>query len=248
MPLPPAGPRPERPSTCVNSWNVRSADEKSGRLSCVSAFTTPTSETPGRSKPFATICVPTMTCAWPLRIRSYMAAWAPFAFTASPSIPVMRAFGTAAPPPSSTRSVPTPHRRRARHLAAATMADQPSIGVERERDLARGTRDDVAAVPAQHDRREAAPVEVEDRLLAFRDDALERRPQGQRERRAVVGLQLEAEVDDRGLRQREVEHPLGQREERDRAGLGRGVRDDARRRAPEYDDPPRHAPQLARPP
>ncbi len=64
---------------------MRSADVKSGRLSTVSALTTPTSETRGRSNPFATICVPTITCARPVRIRSNSAACAPFARTASRS-------------------------------------------------------------------------------------------------------------------------------------------------------------------
>ena len=90
---------------------MRSAAVKSGRLSWVSALTTPTSDTPGRSKPFATICVPMITWACPLRIRSYIAACAPFAFTASRSSRARRAFGTAARTSSSTRCVPTPRCR-----------------------------------------------------------------------------------------------------------------------------------------
>ena len=54
------------------------------------------------------------------------------------------------------------------------MAQQRPIGVVRERDIARGAIHDVAAVAAEHDGREAAAVEIQDRLLALRDGPLER--------------------------------------------------------------------------
>ena len=58
---PASAPRPARPATCVRSWKVRSAARKSGSASAVSASTTPTRVTPGKSCPFVTICVPTST-------------------------------------------------------------------------------------------------------------------------------------------------------------------------------------------
>ena len=56
-------PRPARPATWVSSWNVRSAARKSGSAERVSAETTPTSVTAGKSRPLAIICVPTSTSA-----------------------------------------------------------------------------------------------------------------------------------------------------------------------------------------
>ncbi len=91
-------------------------------------------------------------------------------------------------------------RRGPRLLAAAAVTHEPAIGVERERDLARRAQNDVAAVAAEHDGREAPPVQIEDRLLALGHRALQRGTQRAREGGAIVRLELEAKVDDPGLR------------------------------------------------
>src|SRR6185503_20687652 len=56
---------------------------------------------------------------------------------------------------------------------STAVAHQRAVDVIRERDIAGGTVHNVAAVSAQHDGREAATIEIEDRLIAFRDRALE---------------------------------------------------------------------------
>ena len=58
---------PARPETCTRRLNVRSAARKSGIWKPVSAFTIPTSFTPGKFSPLATICVPISTWILPSR-------------------------------------------------------------------------------------------------------------------------------------------------------------------------------------
>jgi len=65
-----SSPRPARPATWVSSVNARSEAEKSGSIRAISAEMTPTSVTPGRSSPFAIICVPTSISASRLAKRS----------------------------------------------------------------------------------------------------------------------------------------------------------------------------------
>ena len=74
MARPASAPRPHRPLTWLTSWKVRSAARKSGRLSAVSALTTPTSRTPGKSRPLAIICVPTRSFTSP-RPKRPSASW-----------------------------------------------------------------------------------------------------------------------------------------------------------------------------
>jgi len=81
--------------------------------------------------------------------------------------------------------------------------------VECVRNVAGGTLRDEAAVAAEHDRREAAAIEVQDRLLAARDRALKRRAQCPRQRAPVAALELEPQIDDGRKRQRELADPLG---------------------------------------
>ena len=64
-PRPAASLRPARPATCTMSWKVRSLARKSGIASDVSAETTPTSDTRGKSSPLATICVPSRMSSSP---------------------------------------------------------------------------------------------------------------------------------------------------------------------------------------
>src|SRR5439155_26300555 len=58
--------------------------------------------------------------------------------------------------------------------------------VIRKGELAGGTEEHVTAVAAEHHRCEAAPVQIEDRLIPARDGLLERRPQLRRERPAIA--------------------------------------------------------------
>ena len=79
MTRPGAASRPARPATWVSNWKVRSAARKSGRCRPTSATTTPTSRTPGKSCPLATIWVPTtmsMLLSW--RPRSTFLREPPF--------------------------------------------------------------------------------------------------------------------------------------------------------------------------
>ena len=74
---PPRGPRPARPATCDRSWNVRSAERKSGTCSPTSALTTPTSVTLGKSSPLAIICVPIRMWISPSRNAASTRPWLP---------------------------------------------------------------------------------------------------------------------------------------------------------------------------
>ena len=67
--LPPFA-RPARPATWTISWKVRSAARKSGIARAVSALTTPTSVTVGKSSPLATIWVPSRMSTSPAANRS----------------------------------------------------------------------------------------------------------------------------------------------------------------------------------
>src|SRR6266850_862461 len=89
-----------------------------------------------------------------------------------------------------------------RRLSAppATVAHERAVEVIGERDVAFGAVHDETAVAAEHDRREAAPVQIEDGLLALGHGALEGELERARERATVAGLQLEPQVDDRRLR------------------------------------------------
>src|SRR5216684_3788889 len=136
----------------------------------VSAFTTPTSVTCGRSNPFASICVPTITCASPERMRSYAAAWAPFARMASRSRRITFARGTVARTSSSTRCVPTPSCL----IFALPHAGQRSGALrQRQRDkVALASclvRDHARRRASEHHRGSGDPTELErgvDRVIA----------------------------------------------------------------------------------
>ena len=155
---------------------------------------------------------------------------------------VLDALRTHAEMPDARAPALRAHRRRCGATAAA-MADQRAVDVIGEGDLARGARRDVAAVAAEHDRREPAAVEVEDGLLAARDCAPQRDGERARERAAIAGAQLETKVDDRRWRHHEVADALRQREQTQGAGRGGVIRDDARRRAAQDDDATGKAPE-----
>ena len=63
--MPGRSPRPTRPAACVTSWNVRSAERKSGKERSASASSTASAVAFGKSCPLATICVPRSACARP---------------------------------------------------------------------------------------------------------------------------------------------------------------------------------------
>src|SRR5207237_8698563 len=77
--------------------------------------------------------------------------------------------------------------------AAAPMAHQRGVCVERVRNVAGRTLDDVPAVAAEHDGREAAAVQEKDRLLASADRFDKGRSQCGRERAAVTASELETQ-------------------------------------------------------
>ena len=123
------------------------------------------------------------------------------------------------------------------HGVTAVVAVQHVVAVQDERDVAVRAAQRRPARPAVDRRCDAAPVEQQDRLAAFRRHAAERREQRRRER--VAGLA--AEVDDAHRRERPDEPPaevepvealpaLGPRRraavDRDRAFEGRALRRD----------------------
>ena len=106
MASPRISPRPARPATCVSNWNVRSAARKSATPSPMSADTTPTSVTCGKSWPLAIICVPTSTSISRAANRARTAPIAPRRCIVSRSTRATRAPGQrrAAPPARRARS------------------------------------------------------------------------------------------------------------------------------------------------
>src|SRR5581483_5028324 len=120
---------------------------------------------------------------------------------------LLHALGADAEVPDAWTVALRAYGRRIR-AASAAVAHERSVEVIGERDLAGRALGDVPAVAAQHDRREAAAVEIEDGLVALRDGALEREAQRPRERAAIARFQLEPEIDHRRRRQREIAHAL----------------------------------------
>src|SRR5207245_483312 len=105
---PPFGPRPARPATWATSWKVRSAARKSGRWSPVSASTTPTTVTFGKSSPFAIIWVPSRMSTSPRATRSRMRWCAHLVLVVSRSIRATRAAGNRRPTNCSSCWLPSP--------------------------------------------------------------------------------------------------------------------------------------------
>jgi len=101
-------PRPLRPDTWVRSWNVRSAARKSGMLSVVSAETTPTRVTSGKSWPLAIICVPTRMSISPRSSAARMRPWLPRADVVSLSMRAILACGKSPWTSAASLSVPSP--------------------------------------------------------------------------------------------------------------------------------------------
>jgi len=85
---------------------VRSAARKSGSARAVSASTTPTRVTPGKSCPFVTIWVPTRTSTSRRANRASTSARSTAPFTASRSSRATRAPGNLSFSEASTCSVP----------------------------------------------------------------------------------------------------------------------------------------------
>ena len=178
---------------------MRSAARKSGSASAVSASTTPTSVTPGKSCPFVTICVPTSTSSSRRakrgeQLRGLVGASRPRRGRAA-----RRARrGSAARTASSTCSVPTPDaergRRRTPGSARASRSSGRSSGTAgcpRRAWCVSETAQSVqrASSPhaSQHDERlVAAAVQEQDRLLpgARASPRARRRAGGEHERRA----------------------------------------------------------------
>src|SRR4029077_8695778 len=98
--------------------------------------------------------------------------------------------------------------RRFRLATAAAVADQRAIEVVRVRDLARRTLRDVPAVTAEDHRREPAAIQIEDRLIARGDGALQRLAECLRKRPAVACPELETKIHDRRRRKRQLADAL----------------------------------------
>ena len=200
----PGASRPLRPASCVISWNVRSSARKSGRPSPVSASTTAASSTPEKWCPFATICVPSSTDAGRLREPPQQLGQRLGAGDGVAVEPDQLELGQLARELTlellCSRSEPgqigrLAHRARRRRALdeAAVVAAQLRVAVQDERDVAVRAADRRAAGAAVERRRDAAPVEQQDRLAT----ALGDRPQlgQQRRRQRVAGLATQ--VDDR---------------------------------------------------
>ena len=195
-----AGPRgPRRPTAWARSWYVRSEARSSGRLSAMSAETTPTSVTSAMSRPLATRLVPTSTSD-PARgevvqdaVRGALALDDVAVQAADPqrrepladlALHALRAAAQVADP-----------RRRAgraagrdRPGAAAVVAAQRRAGlVVDERPVAVRAGLDRAAVAAHDHGRGPAPVEDEDRpVAACRVQRRQRRREGVRDEPPVA--------------------------------------------------------------
>src|SRR5919197_2038859 len=115
------------------------------------------------------------------------------------------------------------------------MAYERAVGVGGIRDLAGRTREDVPAAAAEDLSRVSPTIQIQHRLAAVGDGALQRGAQRSRERAAVAAAQLEPQVDDRRRRQWELADALRQREERERATACGLERHHAGRRASEHD-------------
>src|SRR5439155_15854467 len=133
-----------------------------------------------------------------------------------------------------------------RLATTAAMAHERTIRVIGVRDLARRALRDVPAVAAEHHRRETAAIQIEDGLVASGDRPLERLAQRLRQRPAIAGPELEAQVDDRRRWERQLTDTFRQREGHELA-LPRGlVGDHARRRAAKHDGGSGDVPELER--
>ena len=106
--LPARSPRPVRPATWVTIWKVRSAARKSGRWSAVSASTTPTKVTLGKSSPLAIIWVPSKIRTSPCLNAASTFSWLPCPRIVSESIRRIDSSGNAIRTSRSSRSVPIP--------------------------------------------------------------------------------------------------------------------------------------------
>src|SRR5690606_11460231 len=77
----------------------------------------------------------------------------------------------------------------------AAVADQRlAVGVEDERNVAEGADQAVAAILAQHDRRQPAPAEEEERLLPGGDGLVQRFLQAFAEQGLIAPVQFQAEI------------------------------------------------------
>ena len=214
--------RPARPATCVSSWKVRSAARKSGRCRPTSAATTPTSGTPGKSWPLATICVPTSTSSSPSRSRRSTISVGRGALRCRGRAARSARAGTRAHllldalgAEAEQRSVGRAAARAAlgrRAAVLAVVAAQRAVGrVVDEPDVAVGAALGVAALEAQDPRREAAPVQEQDRLRA-RAQRLGERARSGRDRIELAParrrLALAREVDDLDRGQRLAADPV----------------------------------------
>ena len=246
--------RPARPATWHSSWNVRSAHRKSGRCRPRSARMAPTRLTRGRSRPLATICVPTRTSASPRAKLSISASWAARSRAASWSHRSTRAteglldlLDDALRADAQVPDARAPAVGTARRLGPATpavVADHAlADGVVGERRVAAPAAQDVAAVPALHDARRATPVQEEDGLLPALEGAGEGLVEAAAEDAAHAGLELLPHVDDLCFRQRDRAGPavfaqceaLGQLQESMPPLAGVMVRGEVRRGAAQHD-------------
>ncbi len=181
---PGSSPRPARPTTCVSSWNVRSAARKSARPRPTSAETTPTSVTRGKSWPLAIICVPTSTSISPraepreqrrrprraCRIVSRSSRATRAAGTRGAHL-LLDPLGAEAGLLEVRRGALRAGRRHASPSSCSSgsgRARRPRARVDRQRDAAVRALDRAAALPAEDRRREAAAVQQHEHLLAAR--------------------------------------------------------------------------------
>src|SRR6185295_10976622 len=101
-------------------------------------------------------------------------------------------------------------------VVARMTAEEPRAAVLRERDAARGAHLHRAARLAAEARREAAPIEEEDRLAFRREAALERAVERRGDERVPARRALvPREVDDLDARERPRRGAVGHREQRD---------------------------------
>src|SRR5256885_2362610 len=206
MTVPASSPRPARPATCVSKVKARSDAAKSGKLSAISAETTPTSVTPGRSSPLAIICVPTMTSASRLAKRSSSCRWTRWSVAVSRSQRNKRALGKLRWIVSITFSVPNPKYRirtltlgaRMQHLAlpVAVVTEQDALcRVVGHRHIAAITHHHKTTVATEHAACRATSIEEEDSLLFHVQNAFQLALHASADNTGIGGMEFAAQVD-----------------------------------------------------